>query len=414
MKRGILRIAALTVLLLAISISMIYAEEVGSEYVDYDVYVDNDIETGDAESGFEQTIQEPAWRSFTANVVSDQVFNFRIEGGATINYVNEHGWFWLVPPWLLLDLERRGIDTSYFRNLEEAMSSIPQLEYLFSTWNWGPEIIALLDMPTLHISANAFARVEFDFFAESLMVLSWGGDAQVEMGRTEAGVIASGAIVTLPGNRSLTAIYVHVSYGHVPLQYGHILLLVEVPSNDGRRVPAYSFNPEDHIPSDFAAHSIYRARELGILPDFLDHSFRRPLNRLEFAYFAVYLHEAVTQREIAGRTHFNDTTDINAGKMGFLGVMTENEVGGFSPLRQVTRDQAALLLVRLATVSGLNMPLAHSSFADAELVSYWAQEAAMQVVNAGIMTAPNGYFEPGRVLTREEMIVMMVRLFDMI
>ena len=415
MKKGILRIAALLVLMLAINISIIYAEEAAYEYVSYELYDEEataaDIIDSDAEV---PTFVEPVWQPIMANVLSDGEFFFRIEGGATINYVNEDGWHWLVLPWHLVWLERAGFDTSYFRNLEEAMSSIPQLEYLFSTWGWGPEIIVFLDMPALELRANANARIEFDFYMESLMVLSWGGEA-IRDAVTVGGLITPGTSVTLPGASSFTAIYFHVAYGPGrPIEYGHVLLLIEVPGIDGRSAPAYSLNPEDHIPSDFAVLSIYRANELGILPEFFDRSLRRPISRLDFATLAVYLHETVMQREIAGRASFNDTVDVNAGKMGFLGVMTENEFGNFSPSNHVTREQTALLIVRLATVSGLHLPVVERQLADVEHISGWARDAVMQVIGAGIMSAPYGYFDPSLVPTREEVIVMMVRLFEML
>ena len=423
MKQGVLRTLALAVLLLVISPGIVFAEETTYEYVTYDAYEiyevpeDEPVMYDDVEHIWQAEIHhEPVWQTIQANVASPQGFFFRIEGGAAISFVNEHdGWHWLIPPWLLANLEREGFDISYFRNSEEAMDSIPQLEYVFSTWAWGPEIIAILDMPALQLRANANARIEFDFYAESLMTLSWGGDAHVEMERVTGGFIAPGASVTLPGSPSFTAVYFHVAYGPGnPMEYGHVLLFLEVFGEDGRRALAYSFNPQDHIPSDFAAPSIYRAVELGILPEFFDRSLRKPINRLEFATLAVYLHEAVMQREIAGRAHFNDTADINAGKMGFLGVMTENEFGNFSPRSPVTREQAALLISRLATVSGLHLPVVDGRFADSELIAGWAQEAALQVFGAGIITAQYGLFEPNRVLTREETIVMMVRLFDLL
>ena len=295
----------------------------------------------------------------------------------------------------------------------EAMIAIPQLEYLFSTWLWNPATIVHKDMPALLLSANANARIELDFYAESLMVLSWGGDATVEMERVSGGFISPGASVTLPGSPSFTAIYIHVAYGPGnSIESGHVFLLIEVLCERGRRAPAYSFNPADHIPSDFAAPSISRAIELGILPEFMDRSLRRPINRLEFATLGVYLYEAVTQREIAGRIHFNDTDDINAEKMGFLGVMMPNEFGNFSPRNPLTREQAAAVITRLTTVLGAPLPLVDGEFADADQINEWAQEAALQVFGAGIIPAQYGFFEPLRVPTREEAIVMMVRLFD--
>ena len=407
MKKRFLPIAAFMALLLAINAIAVYAEEITDDYVEYEDYEFEDVELAPE--------IEPDWNPIRANVGSPLEFFFRVSGNVTINEVNERSWFWIVDPWHLRGLELEGFDVSFFQSLDSVMASIPHIEYLLDTWNWDVRTFLYLDMPTMHLTATANARIEFDFFAESLMVLSWAWEDEalrdVEMA---GGFISPGASVTLPGAPSFTAIYFHAAYGPgMPVQAGHVLLLVEVPCEDGRRIPAFSFNPADHIPSDFAATSVERAIALDILPEQLHFSFRRPINRLDFAALAVYLHERSFQREIAGRAHFNDTTDENAQKMGFLGIMTENEFGNFAPSNPVTREQAALLMVRLASVMGVHLPHADGSFADSEQISWWAQDAALQVFGSGIMGVEDGHFDPNRIPTREEVIVMMVRLFEM-
>ena len=395
MKKGFLRVMSLSVLMLAISISIVYAEEASYEYAE--------------ETGYEYV----EWQPIRANVDSPSEFFFRVEGAVSVNQVNERSWFWITDVWRIWALEDQGYDITFFQSVDDVLLSVPQMEYVLETWHWNSMTFLYLDMPTMHLTATPNARIELDFYAESLMTLSWGGDARRETEMT-GNLIAPGASVTLPGAPSLTAIYFQVSYGSGnPVQWGHVLLLVEVLGEDGRRAPSYSFNPQDHIPSDFAAASIHLANELGILPEFFDRSFRRPISRIEFATLGVNLHELISQREIIGRVEFYDTVDVNAQKMGFLGVMTENEFGNFTPNGSVTREQAALLITRLATVLNIQLPNAYGTFVDAEEIAGWAQDAARQVIGAGIMEAREGAFEPAREPTREEVIVMMVRLFEL-
>ena len=410
MKKRFLRIAAMVALVLALSPSMVFAEETDYEYVAYEN--DNDV-YDDAEPAEEAEEQpEIVWHPVLANVYSHQEFFFRVGGNFTISQVNERDEVWIVDMWHLRALIDADFDMWYFQGIDEAMSTNPQLEYLLDSWEWAASTFGVLDMPTMRLVTSAYTRIEFDFYAESLKVLSWGGEAQQDT-EMVGDIIAPGASVTLPGAPSLTAVYFQVAYGPGnPVESGHVLLLIEVIGEDGRRAPTYSFNPQDHIPSEWAAQSISRSNELGILPEFMDRSLRRRISRLEFATLAVNIYETAMQREIAGRAQFNDTEDINAGKIGFLGVMTENEFGNFSPSNPVTREQAALLITRLASVMGTHLPAGDGNFNDAGQIQAWAREAVLQVTGAGIMSAPDGSFEPTRILTREETIVMMLRLFD--
>jgi len=73
------------------------------------------------------------------------------------------------------------------------------------------------------------------------------------------------------------------------------------------------------------------------------------------------------------------------------------------------------MLSRLATA--LNMPLLNqeASLADSGSISAWAVEAVGQVQAAGIMSGvDNNIFAPNDVFTREQSIVTIMRLFDML
>ena len=410
MTKGFLRIAVLAALLLALNPSLVFADEADYEHIAYEVH-----ENAAFNDDTVYLPEPPAvlhWQQLRAPFYSEQEFFLRVGGEIYINQFNERSWLWIADPDHMRNLQLRGFDMSFFLNIDDAISFTPQLEYMLETWNWDVEIFMQLDKPTINFVTAPHTRIEFDFFAESLMVLSWGGEAlrEVEM---VTGIIGPGASVTLPGGPSLTAIYVGGAYGPSNrIERGHMLLLIEVLGEDGARAPAYSFNPQDHIPSEWAAGNIYRAMELGILPEGMDRSFRRPIRRLDFATLVVSLYENGFHRNIAGNLHFNDTDDINAEKIGFLGIMVGDDERNFIPAGQLTREQGAVALTRLAAALGMYLPVVDGVFADAYQIAEWAQEAALRAFGAGILTAPEGYFEPTRPLTREEAIVMMVRLLE--
>lgn len=410
MKKGFLRFAVMIALILALNPSLVFAEEVDYEYVTFEAYEAYEYDTHVSED-FTHIVTR--WESLRTPFYSPLETYFRVGGAISINQVNERSWFWIASEMHMRGLEHDGWDMSFFLSIDDALNSMPQIEYLLQAWNWDVDTFRHLDMPAMHFTTSAHTRIEFDFYAESFMVLSWGGEARREVVTLPDGFFAPGGSVTLPGSPSFTAIFVRGAYGPGHnIERGHMLLLVDVLGSDLSRVPAYSFNPQDHIPSEFAAPSIARAQQLGILPPFMDRSLRRPINRSDFAALAVNVYEMRMQREIAGRVLFNDTTDINAQKIGSLGIMNADEFGNFSPRNHVNRELSAIVIVRLANAIGLHLPLVDGSFTDAALISEWGYEPVLQVTGAGIMSTAEGFFSPHQVPTREEVIVMMVRLFD--
>ena len=167
--------------------------------------------------------------------------------------------------------------------------------------------------------------------------------------------------------------------------------------------------------SSWAREAITQAIELGLVPQSLQSNYTQAATRAEFAALAVALYETVTGREITQRMEFNDTTDINVQKMGALGVV--NGVGGgyFAPNRTITREQAAVMLARLTEVIGHSLEAVAPAFADNANISSWATQAVGQMYTAGIMgDTGNNMFSPGGDCTREQSIVMFLRLFNLL
>jgi len=167
--------------------------------------------------------------------------------------------------------------------------------------------------------------------------------------------------------------------------------------------------------SAWAHDNINEAFELGLIPQELFGSFSSNINRRQFAALAVYLYEKVRGEEIAGRMEFTDTNDINVQKMGYLGVISGVGDGRFDPWANLTREQAATMLARLAYAIGQPLPPADPTFADNTQISSWAIEAVGQMQATGIMGGVgDNLFAPGGDYTREQSIVTILRMFDML
>ena len=112
---------------------------------------------------------------------------------------------------------------------------------------------------------------------------------------------------------------------------------------------------------------------------------------------------------------FNDTSDMNVQKMGALGVVTGVGGGNFAPNDKLTREQAAVMLARLADAMGKPLAVNNATFADNGNISSWAIEQVGQIQVAGIMGGVgNNTFAPRDPYTREQSIVTMLRLYNVV
>ena len=167
-------------------------------------------------------------------------------------------------------------------------------------------------------------------------------------------------------------------------------------------------------PSLWATEYVNTAIELGLVPSELQSAYTQATTRAEFASLAVTLYETVTGREIAidRSIAFSDTTDVNVHKAATIGVVMG--VGGnrFDPNAELTREQAAVMLARLANALEQPFPPSAPTFADNAQVSTWAADAVGQMQASGIMGGVgNNRFDPQGAYTREQSIVTIMRVF---
>ena len=171
--------------------------------------------------------------------------------------------------------------------------------------------------------------------------------------------------------------------------------------------------PNLETASDWARDGINEAFELGLIPQALQNHYRNDITRAEFSALGVALYETATGREITGRMTFNDTDDVNAQKLAYLGVIQGTGGGNFSPNMQFNREQAAAILTRLANAIGEPFPGAAPTFADSAQMSAWARDYIGRVQAAGIMEGVgNNRFDPQGTFTREQSIITSLELFN--
>lgn len=153
----------------------------------------------------------------------------------------------------------------------------------------------------------------------------------------------------------------------------------------------------------------------GLVPADLQSDYTQPITRAQFCALAVALYENVIGQEITGRKTFSDTSDVNVEKMGALGVVSGTGDDQFNPDSTLTRQQAATILARLAAAVGEPLPEVNTAFADRNQISAAAIAAVGQVQGVGIMGGVgNNMFNPWGLFTRQQSIVTILRLYNLV
>ena len=171
--------------------------------------------------------------------------------------------------------------------------------------------------------------------------------------------------------------------------------------------------PAGDQPSSWAAEQVNAAIAAGLVPEALQAGYTSTATRAQFCALAVELYETVTGSEIAERAEFTDTTDVNVQKMAGIGVINGVGNGQFNPSGQLTREQAATILVRLADAMGQPLPEGATSFADNASIASWALDAVGRAQAGGLMGGiGNNQFSPQGAYTVEQSILTILRLYE--
>ncbi|MDR0838008.1 MAG: S-layer homology domain-containing protein [Oscillospiraceae bacterium] len=166
-------------------------------------------------------------------------------------------------------------------------------------------------------------------------------------------------------------------------------------------------------PSSWAAEPVNAAIKAGLVPQSLQSKYTQPATRAEYCALAVALYEKVTGKAITKRATFSDTTDVNVEKAAAIGVVNGMGNNKFDPDAKLTREQAAVMLARLADAIGKPLAKKAATFADNAKISSWAVEQVGQVQAAGIMSGiEDNKFAPKGPYTREQSIITILRSWN--
>jgi len=167
-------------------------------------------------------------------------------------------------------------------------------------------------------------------------------------------------------------------------------------------------------PSDWSADYVTRAIEMNLIPLSLRSDYSDPITHAEFAALVVAAYEN-RRGNIVPRLPFINSPNMDVQKAATIGVIDGFRHNMMIDLSYLTREDAALMLSRLAYA--LNHPLSSSSptFVDNHSISPQAFEAIGQIQAANIMGGVHyNFFLPTAQMTREQSIITIIRLMDLI
>lgn len=188
-------------------------------------------------------------------------------------------------------------------------------------------------------------------------------------------------------------------------------------------------------PSPWAAEEMERAIEKGLVPEWLQSDYAKPITRKELAellsYYLLYKREDAanlptlwislsTESDVLYKENvFSDINDINLNWMYQLGYIKGYEDGTFRPDNNITRQEAAVMMHnamwRYSNYghSMLSMYYTENEFKDFYDIASWAYQAVVFLFShGGVNGVEKGIFGPYYNITREQAISIILRTIE--
>jgi len=229
-------------------------------------------------------------------------------------------------------------------------------------------------------------------------------DAIFMDGGASSALYCNGAAITSPGRRLAT-------------------MLAIVDETSTAQKPDTSTPAGANGPSSWAKSSVDSALSLGLLPTHLNNNFKRNITRKEFCDLIASFLRAKTGSSIeyicrlenlsVSSKPYSDSNDYYVPYVSALGIVTGYPDGTFRPNDPIKRQDAAIMLQRLANFLKASPIRSTSSFSDAAQISEYARPGVDFVTSLGIMNGnANGTFAPHANITREQAIITMVNAYN--
>lgn len=168
--------------------------------------------------------------------------------------------------------------------------------------------------------------------------------------------------------------------------------------------------------SEWAVSELDLAVDLKLIPESIRHDMKKVITREEFCEVVMRLYELQTGKTVdySGQS-IKDSTNTEVLKAAKLGIVQGNEKGNFLPKDPITRQEISIMLRRTLEVFYPDMDFGYveiSNYAD-EDIAVWAYDDMQYMIHKEILKGDlNGKVNPWGHTTREEAVVVALRLFN--
>ena len=169
------------------------------------------------------------------------------------------------------------------------------------------------------------------------------------------------------------------------------------------------------LPSVWAKEYIEKAIAIGVVPEYLQTGYTYLINREDFCVIAYTALNKMGKLEAMNTTNtFTDVDSIEVESLAAAGIINGRSESTFAPFDEITREEAATILARMADF--LEIPVNDDSsflYNDDDIISDWAKNEVYKMQQLDIMVGmDNNIFAPKKNYTKEQAIATIMRLYD--
>ncbi|MBQ4528039.1 MAG: S-layer homology domain-containing protein [Clostridia bacterium] len=169
-------------------------------------------------------------------------------------------------------------------------------------------------------------------------------------------------------------------------------------------------------PSEWAREYVSKADRIG-MTDYFKVPWTQIITRTQFCHLAYNMLDRATDIEWKHTSEeiFDDTDNAMVISLYLEGIIEGKGDKIFAPHDEITREEAATILKRIAEYTKLGYTEMYFEFDDGNQISEWASDSVQRVCNLGVMQGVgNNKFDPKGGYTVEQAITTLVRMFDVI
>lgn len=167
-------------------------------------------------------------------------------------------------------------------------------------------------------------------------------------------------------------------------------------------------------PSDWAAEAVEEAKNLGLLPKELQNRYRKNITRESFCKLVYELPFVKSMERLPDNSiSYIDCDDEGVKFLSEVGIIQGVGQDRFAPDEYLTREQAAVILLRIWVKCGEIPDWTEERFDDHNEISDWAAGIPYAMKNAGIMNGiGDNRFAPQENYSTEQAIATALRIYN--